>query len=96
MNNREMIEARCEQQGLRILSWSDTEDGETALLGKFVVTTDEEEDYGLYVDDEGILTACVVGAEQYGNRRVCFSFITEGRDCGEEVHDLSALDRIDD
>lgn len=96
MTNREMIEERCRREGLTIKSWKDTDDGETAVLGAFLVSTPDFDDDGLYEGDAGELTAVVVGAEQYGNRRVCFSFTPEGYDGGNEVRELSALDPLDD
>lgn len=96
MTDREMIEARCKQEGLTIQTWRDTEDGETALLGRFAVTSNDYEDDGLYESDKGEVSACVVGAEQYNNRRVSFSFTPEGYDSGNEVRDLFVLDPIDD
>lgn len=95
MNNKEMIEARCKQEGLTINSWDEEhENGLTAKLGRFVVTTDDDEDYGLYSGDEGELEACVVGSEQYNNRRISFSFVPDGLDGGTEVHYLYVLDPI--
>lgn len=90
-----MIEQRCEREGLAIKSWETTDDGETAVLGRFVVATGEYDDDGLYEGDEGVLTACVVGAEQYGNQRVLFSFTADGYDGGNDVRDLSALEPAD-
>lgn len=94
MTNREMIEERCKREGLTIQGWSETEDGDTASPGRFLVVTPEYEDDGLYEGDSGELAACVVGAEKFGNRRVCFTFSPEGYDSGEEVHDLSVLDAV--
>lgn len=94
MTAKEMIEERCKKEGLTITGWSMTDDGESANLGRWAVTSNEDEDYCLYEGDEGELSACVVGAEQYHNRRVCFSFIAEGMDEGNEVHSLSMLDPV--
>lgn len=94
MTDKEMIEAACARQGFKILSWTNTTDGDTAVLGGFTVGIEDESD-GLYEGDEGDLAACVVGAEKYGNRRVCFTFCPEGHDEGQEVRDLSCLDPID-
>jgi hypothetical protein len=97
MTDKERIEQAVEQAGFSVKSWNpDHENGLTANIGKFTVMSNDEEDYGLYEGDEGTLYACVVGAEQYGNQRVSFSFITEGYDDGNEVHDLSVLDPSDD
>ncbi len=96
MTNREMIEACCQQEGYSIKSWIDDEDdGETAVLGRFEVNTADYDNDGLYNGDAGELRACVVGAEQYGNRRVCFSFKPDESDGGVEVRDLFALDPED-
>lgn len=96
MTDKEMIEQRCQKEGLPIQGWDEeNENGLTAKLGSFTVVTDDYADDGLYIDDEGTLEACVVGAEEYHNRRVSFSFKTEGMDSSNEVRDLLALDPTD-
>lgn len=95
MTDREMIEARCAQEGMTIAGWKVTEDGDTAVLGRWSVATDEYEDDGLYLDDVGELTACVVGSEKFNNQRVCFAFTPEGYDTSDEVRDLTALEPDD-
>ena len=93
MEDRERITLALVREGITAKDWKDTEeDGLVAVLGRFRVTTDDEEDRGFYDGDEGELTACVVGAAQYGNQRVTFSFTGDGFDVGLEVpgsvHDL--------
>lgn len=94
--DQELIEARCKQEGLTITGWAETDDGETALLGRYLVSTPDYDADGLYEGDEGVLSACVVGSTQYGNRGVSFSFTPEGYDGGVDVSDLWALDRVED
>lgn len=96
MTDKEMIEARCQSEGLTIKEWTETDDGDTAKLGRWVVATDEFDGDGLYHDDEGDLTACVVGSEEFHNRRVHFSFTADGYDTGNEVRVLAALEPVDD
>lgn len=96
MTDREMIEARCNSEGLTITGWSDTDDGETAALGRWTVLTNDYEDEGFYEGDNGDLTACVVGAEEYNNRRVAFTFTPDGMDSGLEIRDLAILGGTDE
>lgn len=96
MTNKVMIDARCAQEGLSIQGWTETEDGDTALLGRFTVISNDYEDDGIFDGDVGELTACVVEAEKYNNRRVCFSFTADGYGEGNEIHDLYALDPVED
>lgn len=97
MTDREMIEKRCESEGLTIQGWDEQhENGLTANLGTYLVTTSDFEDDGLYEGDEGELSACVVGAAQYHNQRVSFSFMADGMDSGNEVRELYALDPVDE
>ena len=97
MTDREMIEAYAKQHELTITGWDEEhENGLTALFGQYKVVTPDYEDDGLYEGDEGVLSACVVGAAQFRNQRVSLSFTPEGYDIGNEVSDLYALDRIDD
>lgn len=93
MTNKEMIEKRCGMEGLSIQGWTTTDDGETAKLGRFLVTEGREND-GLFKDDEGELVACVVGSEKYSNQRVAFSFTPDDYDEGSDVPDLSVLEPI--
>lgn len=95
MDNKEMIEARCQREGLTIQAWDEEhENGLTAKLGRYTVVTPDYEDDGLYEGDEGELEACVVGAVQYGNQRVSFSFIPDGCDGGPEVRSLYAVESL--
>jgi hypothetical protein len=96
MEDRERIEKACQEHGLTIREWKTGDDGgDIAVLGRFEVIEDDE-DAGLYSGDEGELSAEVVGAAQYGNQRVCFSFMAEGYDEGNEVRDLYVLDPVTD
>jgi len=96
VTEREMIERACKEHGLTIQGWDEEhENGLTAKLGQYMVTTPDYEEDGLYEGDEGELTACVVGAAKYHNQRVSFSFIGEGMDSGNEVSDLFALDPVE-
>lgn len=90
-----MIESRCASEGLTIKGWSETEDGDTAALGRFTVTTPDYDGDGLYEGDVGELTANVVGSVKYANRRVAFEFTPDGYDGGVDVPDLTALDWAD-
>jgi hypothetical protein len=83
---RAMIEAACKQHGYTIQAWQDDpEEGrERAILGTAHVYEDDDEK-GLYAEDDGQLSALVVGAAQYGNERVMFTLMPEGFDVGEEV-----------
>lgn len=93
-NQRKLIEARCQREGLTIRGWETTEDGETAKLGRYVVVTGSFEDHGLYQDDVGELSACVVGSVEFGNQRVHFSLTADGYDEGNEVQELSAVEAV--
>lgn len=96
MDVKERIEQAAAAQGLTIQSWKDDpDDGPTAVFGRYKVITDEYEDNGLYLDDEGELTATVVGAAQYHNERVHFGFTADDVEGAEEVRDLTALDPVD-
>lgn len=96
MTDKERIEQACQEQGFSIQSWDEKDDdGITARLGPFNVLNNEDEDYGLFEGDEGVLSACVVGAAEYGNQRVAFIFIAEGCDEGNEVHSLDVLEPAD-
>lgn len=94
MSEREMIEAAVARHGFTVKSWDPShENGLTAMLGHFIVT-EGDEDHGLYDGDTGTLDACVVGAAEYGNQRVSFSFVPEGCDSGADVDDLSAVEEL--
>lgn len=93
MTPRERIERRLNEEGFTAQDWKDTDDGITAVLGSFIVIEDDE-DEGLYSGDEGELTACVVGAPEYGNERVAFAFKVEGFSEGVEVRDLQTIEPV--
>jgi hypothetical protein len=96
VTNHELIEQECERQMLLVESWDEEhENGVTAILGRWRVYHDEYADQGFYVDDEGVLSACVVGSEQYGNQRVSLSFMPSGMDGGVEVPGGNPLDVLE-
>lgn len=96
MTDKERIEERLQAEGLTAQGWVDDPDnGVTAKLGRYEVVSDDDEDYGFYSGDEGELSACVVGAAQYNNQRVCFTFILDGNDDGNEVQSLSVLEPVE-
>jgi hypothetical protein len=91
-NEREkkMIEAGVIAQGLSVKEWrDDPEEGIVGVIGRFRAIEDDDQE-GIYVDDEGDLEASVVGAQQYNNERVAFVFKADGMD-GAEVRNLGAL-----
>jgi hypothetical protein len=95
--NRTDIERAAASNGFKVAEWRDTDDGDTAVMeGSFVVVNDEYEDDGLYSGDEGELSACIVGAPQFFNERISWTFITEGYDEGNEVRDLTVLEPAGD
>jgi hypothetical protein len=94
MTEQDMIARYAESHGFTVRGWRDDEEnGLTAELGRFRVIEDDE-DRGLYVDDEGRLEACVVGAAEYGNQRVALSFTPDGYDSGNDVYDASVLEEL--
>ena len=94
MTDKERIEEFAKHNGFTVLDWrEDPDDGLIGVLGRFRVI-EEDEDRGLYADDEGELSACVVGAEKYGNQRVALSFTADGYDAGNDVRDPSLLEEI--
>lgn len=95
MNDRERIEQALELRGLTAQAWDEEgEDGLTAIVGHYTCIEDDERSCS-FAGDEGIVTACVVGAAQYGNQRVCFSFQADGNDGGMEVGSLDSFDPTD-
>jgi hypothetical protein len=97
VTDREMIEARVAREELTAVDWFEhEEDGITAKLGRYRVWSEELEDDGIYEGDVGELTACVVGCEEFRNRRVCFTFTADGYDSGNEVCDLGVLSKVEE
>jgi hypothetical protein len=94
MDAKAMIEAAADSHGLTILGWDQGESGLEAQLGRYLVVSDDCEDDGLYEGDEGDLTACVVGAEEYRNQRVSFTLTTEDVEGGNEVRDLDVVEPV--
>lgn len=86
MNDLERIEKEMDNLGLAYASLDETEDGIVATFGRWLVIG-ENEDTGLYEGDRGVLSAQVVGAEKYGNVRVCWTFTPDDLDpfTGPEV-----------
>lgn len=79
-----MIKTACAQWNLDILGWDSNEAGyEFALLGKAVTLDDLEM---AQADEEGTMTAQVVGAKKYNNEQVKFYFTPEGMDIGDECY----------
>src|SRR4051812_30868100 len=91
--DRDMIQEHAESRGLTVREWTTTLDGETAILGRFRVI-EEDEDNGLFQDDEGPLTAIVVGAREYGTERVSYGLTPDGCDSPNDVRDLDAVEEI--
>ncbi len=90
---KEMIERRLSREGWDAKSWREGEDGLEAVIGRFRVI-EEVEDDGLYEGDEGELSACVVGSLKYHNESVAFGFTIDDYDSHNTVRDLSVLDPI--
>jgi hypothetical protein len=94
---RPLIEAELQRQGFSAKEWrEDPDDGLTAVIGRFEVVHDALEDSGIYLGDEGVLEASVVGAEEYHNVRVWLGFRADGLDSALEVDDMSALEPLDE
>lgn len=76
-------------------TWDDTEDGLVATLGRWRVITEDDE-RGLWDGDEGLVTAQIVGAAQYGNMRVCFTFTSDDLDpmSGPEIVPFDDVEQI--
>lgn len=91
---KQMIAARVADEGYTVESWREGDDGLEGIIGRFRVTDNEDEDYGIFEGDEGELIACVVGAQEYHNERVMFNFKADGTDGGNEAHNLASLDPI--
>lgn len=95
--HRTRITARLHSLMLTPKTWRVNDDGELeAVLGRWRVV-EEEENEGLYADDEGELVASVVGAPGYGNERVGFYLYTDDHpDMPGEVRQLDTLEPVDD
>lgn len=90
----DVLKGYAKGQGFTVRGFRDDEEnGLTAELGRFRVIEDDE-DHGLYADDEGVLEACIVGSVEYRNQRVSLSFIPDGYDGGNEVYDPSVLEEL--
>lgn len=94
MDEKALIEAAAARHGITILGWDQGEDGLEAQLGRYVVLNNDYEEDGLYENDEGDLTACVVGAEEHHNQRVSFALRLPDYDSSNEVKDLDVLDPV--
>lgn len=88
--HRSMIEHAVKVQGLTIHSWSfeDDDERDVAKLGRFALVEDDE-DNGLIENDEGELSASVVGAREHNNERVAFHFKPDEFDMGVEVDPMA-------
>lgn len=84
---RTMIAAACQRMGLTIDGWVFDEDEKriTARLGRWSAMEDDE-DEGVFADDEGDLNAVVVGKKEYGNERVSFGFMPDGMDAWIDIN----------
>lgn len=80
MDEQQKVEQGATAQGLTVQSWGQDDDGIFALLGRFVVDEDVDEEMGPFAGDEGELTASIVGSPAYGNERVAFFLRCEGMD----------------
>lgn len=88
MDEKSMIERAVTRHGLTPDEWDEeSENGLTARFNGEWIVLEEDEDRGLYDGDTGKLSACVVGAEEYGNQRVIFTFTPDSYepDSGNEV-----------
>lgn len=93
--HREMIEEACRGWGFTIDDWGKDEDDRVeATLGRWHTIEDDEE-AGLFADDDGVLTASVVGGLEYNNERVSFAFTPDGMDSGMEVRSPDMLEPAD-
>ncbi len=55
--------------------WQDGENGTEAVMGGKWHAVEDDDERGLYADgDDGVLSACVVGAPEFGNERVSITF----------------------
>lgn len=93
--HRQMIERQLESHGLGHSGWrmDEADHREQALLGRWTVMEDYD-DLGLCADDEGDLVATVVGATEYGNERVIYSFTADGCDSGSEVRPYEEVEPV--
>lgn len=66
---------------------TDPDDGITAVLNHRWRVLEDDDNLGLCANDEGKLEACLVGAEEYGNLHVIYTFTPDGFDSGCEVTD---------
>lgn len=90
---RAMIERRLASEGIHPeeKDWSISEDDHRpeVALGRAEVV-EEDEDKGLYSGDQGVVTACCVGAADLGNLHVAYYFTSDDHDSGESV----SLDQV--
>lgn len=88
------IEAGLSENGFgyEVQEWREGEDGPEAVLGRFRVLADNE-DEGVFEGDTGTLVVCLVGAPEYGNEGLSYGLYLEGRDGPVEasLHDLEAV-----
>lgn len=93
---RDMIEKRLDDEGYIAESWREGDDGLEAVVGRFEATSDTGTMGSIFAGERGELTACVVGAQQYNNEHVMFSFTADDTEGGDEITDLSVLEPTDE
>lgn len=77
-DQKDLIEEVTFSYGFPIKAFEEDPDGDyVANLGRFIALQDDE-DQGLFEDDEGILYAQIVGAKKYNNEHVAFYFLADG------------------
>jgi hypothetical protein len=95
MTDRERIEQALAREGLTADDWKDDpDDGLTAVIGRYRCVDDDERSYA-FSEDEGVMSASVVGAEQYHNQRVAFAFLADGTDAAMEIAGFEYYEPID-
>lgn len=86
---RELIERTIASYGYPAKEWGIDDDGDVrADLGRFRVIANDD-DHGLFEGDEGVVFAGVVGAQEYHNESVAFSFQGDDFDSGLPLRDLA-------
>lgn len=83
-----LIRQSCKDWDLYIdeIVFDPEENAIVAKLGRFKANFDNDQE-GIYEDDEGELKALVVGAPQYRNQRVALYFTPDGLGLGSEIFD---------
>lgn len=94
MDERVMIERRCQSEMWTIDEWREDEDGLLAVIGRAMMLEDADPEMGPFEGEEGEMTVSVVGAEKHGNQRIHIGFMADGTSEPIEVRDPYLLDRI--